>query len=216
MMGAPDPGTLNRRSAEGGALIGYARVSTPEQDMGLQIDALEKAGCARIFTDVAGGAKAERAGLAEALAYLRPSDTLVVWKIDRLGRSLPHLVGLVENLRDRGIGFRSLTDAGMDTTTPSGALIFHIFAALADFERSLIRERTKAGLEVAAARGRKGGRRSVVTPGVLKRARDMMDKGLTVRQAAAALKIGKTPLYEALRAADEAAGSGSGGKENGV
>lgn len=171
---------------------------------------------ARIFTDVAGGAKAERAGLAEALAYLRPSDTLVVWKIDRLGRSLPHLVGLVENLRDRGIGFRSLTDAGMDTTTPSGALIFHIFAALADFERSLIRERTKAGLEVAAARGRKGGRRSVVTPGVLKRARDMMDKGLTVRQAAAALKIGKTPLYEALRAADEAAGSGSGGEENGV
>lgn len=104
----------------------------------------------------------------------------------------------------------------MDTTTPSGALIFHIFAALADFERSLIRERTKAGLEVAAARGRKGGRRSVVTPGVLKRARDMMDKGLTVRQAAAALKIGKTPLYEALRAADEAAGSGSGGEENGV
>src|SRR3546814_18765952 len=84
--------------------------------MSLQIDALEKAGCARIFTDVAGGAKAERAGLAEALAYLRPADTLVVWKIDRLGRSLPHLVGLVENLRDRGIGFRSLTDAGMDTT----------------------------------------------------------------------------------------------------
>ncbi len=129
---------------------GYARVSTPEQDMSLQIDALERAGCSRIFQDVASGAKAERKGLDEALAYLRPGDTLVVWKIDRLGRSLAHLVGVVEDLRSRGIGFRSLTDPGMDTTTASGALIFHIFGALAAFERELIRERTKAGLAVAA------------------------------------------------------------------
>lgn len=153
-----------------GARIGYARVSTPEQDMSLQIDALERAGCSRIFQDVASGAKAERKGLDEALAYLRPGDTLVVWKIDRLGRSLAHLVGVVEDLRSRGIGFRSLTDPGMDTTTASGALIFHIFGALAAFERELIRERTKAGLAVAAARGRRGGRRPVVTAAVLKRA----------------------------------------------
>ena len=207
MIDAADPGTLDMPlTGGGGALIGYARVSTGDQDMSLQIAALERAGCARIFTDVASGAKAERAGLAEALAYVRPSDTLVVWKIDRLGRSLPHLVEVVEGLRKRGIGFRSLTDSAMDTTTPGGALIFHIFAALADFERSLIRERTKAGLEAAAARGRKGGRRSVVTPEVLKRAKALQKKGLTVRQTAAALKIGKTALYNALQAESEPEG----------
>ncbi|HEO70982.1 MAG TPA: recombinase family protein [Candidatus Hydrogenedentes bacterium] len=187
-----------------GARIGYARVSTPEQDMSLQTDALERAGCSRIFQDVASGAKAERKGLDEALAYLRPGDTLVVWKIDRLGRSLAHLVGVVEDLRSRGIGFRSLTDPGMDTTTASGALIFHIFGALAAFERELIRERTKAGLAVAAARGRRGGRRPVVTAAVLERAKALMlDKGLTVREAAGALNIGKTALYDALRAAED-------------
>lgn len=167
-----DEGRTHEMTLPGGsgARIGYARVSTPEQDMSLQIDALERAGCSRIFQDVASGAKAERKGLDEALAYLRPGDTLVVWKIDRLGRSLAHLVGVVEDLRSRGIGFRSLTDPGMDTTTASGALIFHIFGALAAFERELIRERTKAGLAVAAARGRRGGRRPVVTAAVLKRA----------------------------------------------
>lgn len=188
----------------GGALIGYARVSTPEQDITLQIDALERAGCLRVFQDVASGAKSERKGLDDALAYLRPRDTLVVWKIDRLGRSLAHLVAVVEGLRARAIGFRSLTDAGMDTTTASGALIFHIFGALAAFERELIRERTKAGLAVAAARGRRGGRKPVVTPAVLSRARALMhDKGLTVREAAGALKIGKTALYETLRADED-------------
>ena len=198
-----DEGRTHEMTLPGGsgARIGYARVSTPEQDMSLQIDALERAGCSRIFQDVASGAKAERKGLDEALAYLRPGDTLVVWKIDRLGRSLAHLVGVVEDLRSRGIGFRSLTDPGMDTTTASGALIFHIFGALAAFERELIRERTKAGLAVAAARGRRGGRRPVVTAAVLKRAKALMhDKGLTVREAAGALKIGKTALYDALRA----------------
>lgn len=188
----------------GGALIGYARVSTREQDLGLQIEALERAGCRKIFQDVASGAKTARPGLDEALAYLRPTDTLVVWKIDRLGRSLAHLIEVVESLRQRGIGFRSLTNGGMDTTTPDGALIFRIFAALADFERDLIRERTRAGLEVARSRGRRGGRKPVVTPAVLRKAKTLIDgKGLTVREAAAALKIGKTPLYEALRA-DEA------------
>ena len=201
-----DEGRTHEMTLPGGsgARIGYARVSTPEQDISLQIDALERAGCSRIFQDVASGAKAERKGLDEALAYLRPGDTLVVWKIDRLGRSLAHLVAVVEDLRSRGIGFRSLTDPGMDTTTASGALIFHIFGALAAFERELIRERTKAGLAVAAARGRRGGRRPVVTAAVLKRAKALMhDKGLTVREAAGALKIGKTALYDALRAAED-------------
>lgn len=187
-----------------GARIGYARVSTPEQDLTLQIEALERAGCSRIFQDVASGAKAERKGLDEALAYVRPGDTLVVWKIDRLGRSLAHLVGVVEGLQERGIGFHSLTDPGMDTTTASGALVFHIFGALAAFERELIRERTRAGLAVAAARGRRGGRRAVVTPELLKKAKALMQqRGLTVREAATALKIGKTALYDAMRADED-------------
>ncbi|EPG6920444.1 recombinase family protein [Proteus mirabilis] len=153
-----DEGRTHEMTLPGGsgARIGYARVSTPEQDMSLQIDALERAGCSRIFQDVASGAKAERKGLDEALAYLRPGDTLVVWKIDRLGRSLAHLVGVVEDLRSRGIGFRSLTDPGMDTTTASGALIFHIFGALAAFERELIRERTKASCHRCRAETGKG------------------------------------------------------------
>lgn len=109
----------------GGALIGYARVSTAEQDISLQINALERAGCSRIFQDVASGAKSARVGLDDALAYLRPGDTLIVWKIDRLGRSRAHLVTVIESLQEHGIGFRSLTDAGMDTTTASGALIFN-------------------------------------------------------------------------------------------
>lgn len=199
-----DNNRTQKKPPSDGALIGYARVSTAEQDVTMQIDALERAGCSRIFQDVASGAKAERKGLDDALAYLRPGDTLVVWKIDRLGRSIAHLVGVVEDLQTRRIGFRSLTDAGMDTTTASGALIFHIFAALAAFERELIRERTKAGLQVAAVRGRRGGRRPVVTPALLTRAKALMAKNLTVRQAAAALKIGKTALYNALRDDNEA------------
>lgn len=188
-----------------GALIGYARVSTPEQDLTMQIEALERAGCVRVFTDVASGAQAERKGLESALAYLRPHDTLVVWKIDRLGRSLSHLVGIIETLRERGIGFRSLTDPGIDTTTATGALMFSIFGALAAFERELIRERTRAGLAVAAARGRRGGRRPVITPELLARAKALMGepRRLTVREAARVLKVGKTTLYQALRADEE-------------
>ena len=144
------------------ALIGYARVSTAEQDTALQTDALRNAGCERVFEDTASGAKADRPGLADALAYLRDGDVLVVWRLDRLGRSLPHLIETVGKLEARGVGFRSLTE-NIDTTTPGGRLIFHVFGALGQFERDLIRERTKAGLTAAAARGRKGGRKPVVT-----------------------------------------------------
>lgn len=180
------------------ARIGYARVSTAEQDTALQTDALHRAGCERVFEDTASGAKADRPGLAEALAYLRAGDVLVVWRLDRLGRSLPHLIETVGQLEAQGIGFHSLTE-NIDTSTPSGRLIFHVFGALGQFERDLIRERTQAGLTAAAARGRKGGRKPVVTADKLQRARILLANGLTVREAAARLKVGKTALYAALR-----------------
>jgi len=179
------------------ALIGYARVSTAEQSLALQHDALAKAGCGTVFEDQASGSKAERPGLAEALAYLRRGDALVVWKLDRLGRSMAHLIETVRALDAKGVGFRSLTE-GVDTTTPGGTLVFHLFGALAQFERDLIRERTNAGLKAAEARGRKGGRKPVVTPDKLARARAHLAAGLTVREAAARVKVGKTALYEAL------------------
>ena len=141
-------------------LIGYARVSTDDQTLDLQRDALTKAGCDRILTDTRSGATADRPGLADALTYARPGDTLVVWRLDRLGRSLRHLIETVTDLERRGVGFKSLTEA-IDTTSPGGKLIFHIFGALAEFERDLIRERTNAGLVAARARGRKGGRPKV-------------------------------------------------------
>ena len=139
-------------------LIGYARVSTAEQNLDLQKDALTHAGCRPIFTETRSGATAERPGLAEALAYVREGDVLAVWKLDRLGRSLKDLLEIVTGLESRGIGFRSLQES-MDTTTPGGKLIVHVFAALAEFERGVIRERTQAGLLAARARGRQGGRR---------------------------------------------------------
>ncbi|MCO1345944.1 recombinase family protein (plasmid) [Burkholderia multivorans] len=183
-------------------VVGYARVSTAEQDATLQRDALQAAGAVKVFEDVASGAKADRPGLDAALAYLREGDILAVWKLDRLGRSLPHLVQTVAELAARGVGFRSLTE-NIDTTTPNGRLVFHLFAALADFERDLIRERTRAGLAVAKARGRNGGRRPVVTADKLARARELIDaKGLTVREAAARVKVGKTALYKALSAVE--------------
>src|SRR5918999_5944836 len=137
-------------------LIGYARVSTTEQHLHLQQDALNAAGCLKIFTDTISGVKSERKGLAEALAYIREGDTLVVWRLDRLGRSLKDLIERISELHSRKIGFKSLTEQ-IDTTTSGGKLIFHIFAALAEFERDVIRERTRAGLAAARARGRKGG-----------------------------------------------------------
>jgi DNA invertase Pin-like site-specific DNA recombinase len=136
--------------------IGYARISTEEQTLNLQLDALKAAGCEQIFTDRVSGARAERPGLTNALGHLRAGDTLVVWRLDRLGRSLPHLIETVTGLADRGVAFKSLTES-IDTTHTGGRLIFHIFGALAEFERDLIRERTRAGLTAARARGRNGG-----------------------------------------------------------
>jgi len=183
--------------------IGYARVSTLDQDPALQLDALATVGCSKIFEDRISGARADRPGLRQALDYARDGDVLIVWKLDRLGRSLPHLIETVAALEKRGVGFRSLTEA-IDTTTPGGRLVFHLFGALGQFERDLIQERTRAGLAAAAARGRKGGRKPVVSADKLARAHSMVAKGLTVREAATRLKIGKTALYEALRlAADE-------------
>lgn len=182
------------------ALIGYARVSTPDQKLSLQHDALKRAGCERVFDDQASGARTDRPGLADALAYLRAGDTLVVWKLDRLGRSMSHLIEKIGELAARGIGFRSLTE-NIDTTTPGGMLVFNIFGSLAQFERDLIRERTQAGLRAARERGSKGGRRPVVTPDKLRKARAHIAAGLTVREAAARLKIGKTALYKALESA---------------
>src|SRR6187397_2709116 len=136
--------------------ISYARVSTEDQTLALQQDALQQAGCERIFTDTASGSRVDRPGLEEAIEYVRPGDTLVVWKLDRLGRSLPHLIDTIRQLQERGVGFKSLTEQ-IDTTTSGGKLIFHVFAALAEFERDVIRERTHAGLAAARARGRRGG-----------------------------------------------------------
>src|SRR3712207_342408 len=143
-------------------LIGYARVSTTDQTLALQQDALNKAGCDKIFTDTISGTKAERPGLEKALHFIRPGDTLVVWRLDRLGRSLKHLIETITTLHDKQIGFKSLTE-NIDTTTSGGKLIFHIFGALAEFERDIIKERTQAGLNAARARGRTGGRPKKLT-----------------------------------------------------
>lgn len=180
------------------ALIEYARVSTTEQRLQPQVDALNEAGCETVFEDVISGVKAERPGLNDALAFLRKGDTLVVWKLDRLGRSMKHLVETVANLGTHGVGFKSLTE-GVDTTPTGGTLVYHLFGALAQFERDLIVARTQAGLKAAATRGRKGGRKPVVTPKKLEQAKAHIGDGLTVREAAARLKISKTSLYNALR-----------------
>ena len=179
-------------------MIGYARVSTNEQDVALQLDALKAAGVTRVFEDRGvSGAKTERPGLNEALAFLREGDTLVVWKMDRLGRSMTHLLQAVAELEGRGVGFCSLTE-NIDTTTPTGRLVFHIFGALGQFERDLIRERTSAGLKAAAARGRKGGRPLAATPEKVARARALIETGLNVREVAARVKLSKSALYAAL------------------
>lgn len=181
--------------AETGKLIGYARVSTEDQHLDLQNDALKKVGCERIFTDKASGASANRPGLADALAYLRDGDVLVVWKLDRLGRSLKDLIGIIQALADRGIGFRCTQDH-IDTTTNGGKLIFHIFAALAEFERGILRERTQAGLAAARARGRNGGRPKVMTDKKAKLAQELRaDTSRPVNEICAALGISRASFY---------------------
>ena len=180
-------------------LIGYARVSTVDQTLALQQDALEKAGCERIFTDTASGAKAERIGLADAAAYAREGDVLVVWRLDRLGRSLKHLIETITSLNERKIGFKSITEA-IDTTTSGGKLIFHIFGALAEFERDIIRERTQAGLTAARARGRKGGRPRVLTPKKVQMAQALYnDKTNTINEICRTLSISRATLYRYIR-----------------
>jgi DNA invertase Pin-like site-specific DNA recombinase len=176
--------------------IGYARISTGDQTLDLQLDALAKDGCDKVFTETASGAKADRPILDEAITYARPGDTLVVWRLDRLGRSLQHLMTTVADLRDRGIGFRSLTEQ-IDTTTPGGKLIFHVFGALAEFERDLIRERTNAGLRAARARGRTGGRpKALADPKKRALAQALYDGGQTdVATICQTLGISRATLY---------------------
>jgi DNA invertase Pin-like site-specific DNA recombinase len=176
-------------------LIGYARVSTSDQTLDLQEDALEKLGCSRIFTDTVSGAKAERTGLDEALNYVRTGDTLVVWRLDRLGRSLNHLIETITGLNNRHIGFKSITES-IDTTTSGGKLIFHIFGALAEFERDIIRERTQAGLQAARARGRKGGRPKSLTGKKAQMAQALyMDKNNTIDEICKTLNVSRATLY---------------------
>lgn len=183
-------------------LIGYARVSTTDQTLALQQDALEKEGCTKIYTDTVSGATTERKGLEEALSYLREGDTLVVWRLDRLGRSLKHLIDTITTLNNRHIGFKSLTE-NIDTTTSGGKLIFHIFGALAEFERDVIRERTRAGLQAARIRGRRGGRpkaKALDTARKVAMAQGMYaDKNNTITEICKALHVSRATLYRYLK-----------------
>ena len=180
-----------------GHLLGYARVSTTGQEVALQHDALTASGCYRTCTDIGSGALAERPQLAEVLDQLRPEDTLVVWRLDRLGRSLRHLVDTGAALGERGIGFRSVHES-IDTTTPGGRLVFHLFASLAEFERDLIRDRTTAGREAARARGRVGGRPTVLTPAKVRQQRRMHADGDKPGEIAAVLNVSRATVYRHL------------------
>lgn len=175
-------------------LIGYARVSTQDQNLDLQINALNQAGCKRVFEDKISGSRAERPGLAKALDMLREGDTLVVWKLDRLGRSVKHLVDLVGALHQRGVQFKSLTDA-IDTTTPSGRFFFHVMASLAEMERELTIERTRAGLQVARQLGRIGGRKRQMTDSKIASARKLLTSGVPPRDVAQNLGVSVPTLY---------------------
>lgn len=181
-------------------LIGYARVSTTDQSLDLQRDALAGAGCERVIEETMSGAKAARPGLAKTLELLRAGDTLVVWKLDRLGRSVKQLVDLVGELETNGVQFRSLTD-GIDTGTPAGRFFFHVMAALAQMERDLIRERTQAGLTAAKARGRTGGRPRLFTVAKLKSAKKLLESGEPPRDVASAIGVSLATLYRHLPAA---------------
>src|SRR3954467_15934703 len=176
-------------------LIGYARISTLDQTLALQQDALTQAGCEQLYTDTLSGSVTERPGLTQALSHLRAGDTLVVWRLDRLGRSLAHLIETVRDLQERGIGFRSLQEQ-IDTTTSGGKLIFHVFGALAEFERDLIRERTHAGLQAARARGRLFGRPKVLSPQQVKQLQTLAkDERNTVAEICETLGISRATYY---------------------
>ena len=182
-----------------GHAFGYARVSTGDQDARLQHDALEAAGCYKVFTDTASGALASRPELGKLLDQLRPGDTLVVWRLDRLGRSIRHLIDQLTELQERGIEFRSLQE-NIDTGSSGGRLVFHIFASLAEFERDLISERTHAGLEAARARGRVGGRPPLLSGDKLRTARKLYEQqDMTVAQIGEVLGVSRTTVYRALQ-----------------
>ena len=188
-----------KKASSQGMPIGYARVSTEDQHLTLQLDALKEGGCTRTFTDKIGGARADRPGLNEALSHLRVGDTLVVWKLDRLGRSVKGLVDLVNTLETRGVHFRSLTD-GIDTKTPAGRFFFHIMASLAQMERELIVERTRAGLAAARKLGRIGGRKRRMTDNKIKAARRLLTGGTPPRDVAENLGVSVPTLYRWLPA----------------
>jgi DNA invertase Pin-like site-specific DNA recombinase len=189
-------------------LIGYARVSTVDQNLALQRDALTEAGCEKIFTEQMSGAVTDRPALHNALEFARSGDTLIVWKLDRLARSMKQLIETIENLRVRGIGFRSLTEA-LDTTTAQGRLVFHMFGALAEFERSLIRERTQAGLAAARRAGRTGGRPPKLTEDDLQAARALLaNPDIGVTQIAHRLGVSPATLYRYIPAARTANANG--------
>ena len=183
-----------------GKIIGYARVSTDDQNLDLQIDALIQAGCQKsdIYKDKISGARTDRPGLNQCLECLSQGDVLVVWRLDRLGRSMIHLVFLIEILREKGVGFKSLCDGAIDTTTASGELVFNIFSSMAQFERRLIQERTYAGLAAARARGRKGGRPKVDVSKIQVAKRMRQDKTLPIDEICKTLKISKPTLYRYL------------------
>ena len=181
-------------------LIGYARVSTQDQNLELQFDALNKSGCNKIFEDRVSGSRADRPGLNKLLEMLREGDTLVVWKLDRLGRSVKNLVDLVVELHKRGVQFKSLTDS-IDTGTPSGRFFFHVMASLAQMERELTIERTRAGLEVARQLGRKGGRKRLMTDSKIKSAKKLLANGTPPRDVAKNLGVSIPTLYRWIPAA---------------
>ncbi len=179
-------------------LIGYARVSTDDQNLHLQHDALQKAGCDKVYSDQLSGAAADRPGLATAFEVLRPGDTLVIWRLDRLGRSLKHLIALVEQLDKRDVGLKSLQE-NLDTTTSGGRLVFHLFGALAEFERNLIRERTQAGVNAARARGRQGGRPKLLENNKRELAiRLHRERQHTIAEICTMMGISKSTLYNYL------------------
>ncbi len=182
-------------------IIGYARVSTQDQNPQLQLDALSGATCEQVFHETATGVQRERPELIACLRTLRKGDSLVVWKLDRLARSLKDLVEIVHDLNQRGVGFRSLTES-IDTTSSGGRLVFHIFGALAEFEHSLIRERTIAGLAAARARGRKGGRKHALSPTDVRKAAAMLsDANITKAEIAKHFGVSRVTLNAALNRA---------------